>query len=182
LSLSEQNAFFAGVDWWKLAPDADNALVTTGKGSGKDMLAAARAEDGSFAAVYAPNGGAFTVDLSKLAGLAVKASWIDPFSGAAHVAAGSPFAKSSHAFDPAGENGKNADPALANDWVLLLESDVATGVRDFRLAPLFHPASGMRASDALGRWLRRWPRGIGPIGRGPAILHFGTSGAFKMGG
>ncbi|MBW8890096.1 MAG: glycoside hydrolase family 140 protein [Fibrobacteres bacterium] len=154
LSLSKQNAFFAGADWWKLVPDADNALVTTSKGSGKDMLAAARADDGSFAVVYAPGGAAFSADLSKLAGKSVKASWIDPYSGAAHGAAGSPFAKSAHAFDPAGENGKNADPAAADDWVLLLESDAATEVRDVRLTPLSRPASGFPAADACGRSLR----------------------------
>jgi len=154
LSLAKQNAFFAGVDWWRLGPDADNALVTTDKGAGKEMLAAARADDGSFAVVYAPGGGAFSADLSKLAGKAVKASWIDPYSGATHVAVGSPFAKSAHAFDPAGENGKNADPATADDWVLLLESDAATGVRDARIAPLSHPASGFPAADARGRLLR----------------------------
>jgi len=154
LSLAKQNAFFAGVEWWKLAPDADNSLVPANKGSGKEMLAAARAEDGSFAVIYAPDGAAFMADLSKLAGKAVNASWFDPYSGAAHAAAGSPFAKSPHAFDPAGENGKNADPATARDWVLLLESEAATGLRDVRIAPRSRTASGFRAADACGRSFR----------------------------
>jgi hypothetical protein len=154
LSLSNQNAFFAKTEWWKLAPDAGNALVTSAKGSGKDMLAAALADDGSFAVIYAPAGAAFTADLSKLAGKSVKASWIDPSSGAAHNAAGSPFARSAHVFDPAGENGKNADAAAAGDWVLLLEADGVTGLHHARAAPAVHPVSGLPAVDASGRSLK----------------------------
>ncbi|GEM_PF-3697933 len=128
LSIAKLNGFFAGLAWWNLIPDLGNTLVTGDKGSGRNSLSAARADVGSFAVIYVPTGGTFTVDLSRLTGKAVKATWFDPYSGATHAASASPLAKSARVFNPVGENGKNADPAAANDWVLLLESDVTAGI------------------------------------------------------
>lgn len=154
-SLAKLNGFFAGLEWWKLAPDAGDALVAGSNGGGKTAVAAALAGDGSFAVIYAPNGSAFTADLAKLGGNGVKATWFDPFSGARMAAEGSPFAKSLRSFNASAERGSNADPAGAGDWVLLLEPDGTAAIRKPAL-PAMAKMKGL-VIDLLGRFLGSRP-------------------------
>ena len=94
----------------------DQALVVAGQGSttGKSYLAAARAQDGSFALVYAPRGAPFTLDLGRLGAGPWTARWFDPRTG--EFGPGERVAGASRSFDPP-EGG-----AEGNDWVLVLDA------------------------------------------------------------
>lgn len=96
----------------------DQSLIVSDPGQAdqdKDYIAAARANDGSYAFVYATNGRGFSVDLSKLSGSQVRAQWFDPRDGSYQAVA--TFAKtSSQAFTPPGTVGPD------NDWLLVLDA------------------------------------------------------------
>lgn len=124
-SLAQLNAFFAKREWWRLVPDTGNTLVTSARGSGKEAIAAALADDGSFAVIYCPNGSVFDADLSKLKGKAVKAGAFNPANGETMEFPGSPYAPAKQSFPMPSFNG---DPQGAKDWVVLLEAAEGTGI------------------------------------------------------
>jgi hypothetical protein len=104
--------------WWRLVPDRQHDLVTGGYGQWKqaDYVAAARAEDGSLAVAYLPNGGTIQVAMNRCAG-PVTAAWFDPTSGRSESVEGSPFAnEGNRRFTPPSTNA-----AGDKDWVLVLE-------------------------------------------------------------
>lgn len=97
---------------------SDQSLVVSAQGvpdEGKDYVAAARGDDGSYAFVYSTNGRAFSLDLTKLAGTRAVAQWFDPRHGA-YQDAGSFALSSAQTFDPPGE------PGDGNDWLLVVDS------------------------------------------------------------
>jgi hypothetical protein len=51
-------------------------------GTGLSHIRATRASDGSYAYVYIPDGRAVTVNMAKIIGTGVNASWFDPRTGA----------------------------------------------------------------------------------------------------
>jgi hypothetical protein len=120
---------YASVDWWRLKPDLSNELVIDGRGSDREGRAvAALADDRSFALVYLPSTRVVTLDLSRLAGPMVAATWYDPSSGRSHPVGSSPFRNTaSHplAFAPAPPR----NDAGLNDWVLELRSQPETIAR-----------------------------------------------------
>jgi hypothetical protein len=117
-SMSHVRSLFAPRAWWTLQPDANNALLTSGLGSGQDRAVAARAADGSFAIAYLPSIRTVTVNLGQLAGPRVNARWYDPANATYTAVTGSPFpASGSQTFRPASNNASGFA-----DWVLVLES------------------------------------------------------------
>lgn len=106
--------FFEARDWWKLVPEptSGSTLVTSGRGSvGASFVAAARAYDGSFAAIDVRGGGEIGVDCDVLAG-PVTAQWYDVTTGL-YSSAGSGLT-GSQSFDP------TVNAAGDTDKVLLL--------------------------------------------------------------
>ncbi|MBL9140211.1 MAG: glycoside hydrolase family 140 protein [Verrucomicrobiales bacterium] len=98
--------------WWRLVPDLHGVVV--GEGGGKpaanDQVVAALAVDGSFSWIYTPGKRPLTVDLSKIVGNRVRASWYNPRTG------------ETTRLDDITEKGKRAfHPPGEGDWVLLLE-------------------------------------------------------------
>jgi len=119
-SMSHLQSLVAELVWWKMQPDIDGALVTEGGWRHQDPVAAATADDGSFALIYLPSRRELTVNLGLLAGPTVRARWYDPSRGTFAPAAGSHLlAKGSHRFGK--ELSLNASGE--EDWVLVLQSD-----------------------------------------------------------
>jgi hypothetical protein len=146
-SISTLGRLFSKLDWWRLIPDREFAFETAIQGAHPTadddddyftVSPAAVTADGSFGVIYNADcwpgrmrgGGTclipgmdseirrIGIDLSKLVGPRVRATWIDPSSGAAVPVGGSPF----HATGPIElmTPGKNA--AGDTDWILLFES------------------------------------------------------------
>ena len=65
--------------WYKLMPD--QSVLASDPGSGPFRVVAARAEEGSFVIVYAPEGKPLSINMEKVSGKAVKARWYDPREG-----------------------------------------------------------------------------------------------------
>jgi len=117
-SMSHVWNLFSSRNWWTLVPDAANATLTGGLGSPDDRAVAALAGDRAFAIAYVPSARDVTINLDRLAGPYVAASWYDPANGSYTTVSGSPFSASgSKTFRPTGNNGGDA-----GDWVLVLES------------------------------------------------------------
>lgn len=116
---------YASLDWWRLRPDLGNELIVDGLGSDREGRAvAALADDRSFALVYLPSTRLITLDLSRLAGPMVAATWYDPSSGRSHPVGGSPYGNTaSHPLTFAPAPPRN--DAGQNDWVLELRSQPA---------------------------------------------------------
>jgi hypothetical protein len=72
--------FEARAEWWLLVPD-QSLLTSGGRTEGKVLRLAARHRDGRWAMVYLADGAVFSVDLTKLAGPAITAFWVDPKTG-----------------------------------------------------------------------------------------------------
>ena len=115
--------FFGGKPWFKLIPDQQHNVVTTGYGTfasggainDNDYVTAARTPDGKLVIAYIPETRTITVDLRKLSGR-VWASWYDPTNGTSAAISGSPFLnRGAKQFRPPGENGDGD-----GDWVLVL--------------------------------------------------------------
>jgi hypothetical protein len=62
-------------------PRASPTLVARGSGEGDLRVQAAVAEDGSYAVAYLPEALRLTIDLGRLKGLPISASWFDPTGG-----------------------------------------------------------------------------------------------------
>lgn len=115
LNMAHLKSVITSRPFGKLVPDQN--LVVSARGApdeGKDYVAAARGEDGSYAFVYSTKGRAFSLDLTKLAGTRVAAQWFDPRNGT-YQDAGSFTVSSAQTFDPPGE------PDDGNDWLLVVD-------------------------------------------------------------
>ena len=101
--------------WWKLKPDVNDIVAVQGRGTSatNDCAVTALADDGSFALSYLPSKRSITLDLTKVAGDRVVASWFNPRTGES-TRIGEFTDKSPHAFEPAGDG----------DWVLALDDAV----------------------------------------------------------
>ena len=96
----------------------DQALLASDPGRGTDHAQATRAEDGSYAFVYSASGQPFTVDLAKLSGDRLRASWYDPQTGKAKAIETFPREGKKEFHPPSQGKG--------HDWVLVLD-DVRKG-------------------------------------------------------
>lgn len=71
--------FFVALPWQKLQPD--DSLLAFPPGTGGEHVQCARAADGGFAVAYTPTGRALEIQLSRLTGKRLRATWFDPRSG-----------------------------------------------------------------------------------------------------
>ncbi len=94
----------------------DQSLIAGENGSGYDHLAATRGND--YALIYTYTGRSIPVQMGKISGDKVKASWYKPADGTTTII-GEFENNGTHEFDPPGE------PANGNDWVLVLDSATA---------------------------------------------------------
>lgn len=92
----------------------DQSLITSGQRDDGGHIVSTRAKDRSYAFVYSPYGGNFSVDLSRISGGSVQAWWYNPKDGTASSIGKFPN-KGNQAFTApnAGEG---------NDWVLVLDN------------------------------------------------------------
>ena len=93
--------------------------MTAGYGTWKkaDWVAAAVADDGRAAVAYLPGAATIRVAMGRMRG-EIAAAWVDPTSGNATPADGSPFpASGERSFTPPGKNA-----AGDGDWVLVLKA------------------------------------------------------------
>jgi hypothetical protein len=90
----------------------DQSLIAGDAGLKYNYLAATRGKDYAF--IYDYTGRNFSVNMGKIGGSRVKASWYSPRDGS-RKALGSFAAKGVQEFNPPGEEGEG------NDWVLVLE-------------------------------------------------------------
>ena len=111
-SLKHLRALLDSRAWWKLVPDVNNVVAVEGRGAfaTNDYAVTALALDGSFAFSYLPTKRTLTIDLSKISGAIVTASWFNPRTGEA-TSAGSIAAKKRH----------NFEPPTDGDWVLVID-------------------------------------------------------------
>jgi len=91
----------------------DPSLVESHNGQQYNYLAATRGNDYVF--IYTYTGRNIQVQMGKIAGQRVKASWFKPTDGSL-IDLGDFENRDTHEFDPPGE------PADGNDWVLILDS------------------------------------------------------------
>lgn len=91
----------------------DQSLIVGDAGRGIDRIAATRAEDGSYAMIYASSGRPFDVDLGKLSGSQLRSWWLDPRTGTAREGEAFPR-RGTKEFQPPSQ-GKG------QDWVLVLD-------------------------------------------------------------
>jgi hypothetical protein len=131
-------------EWWRLAPDLNNTTLTAGLGTDYDRAVAALADNRSFAIVYLPTARYISVDLGRLTGPSVRATWYDPVSGnytgdeSARVPATGP-----HVFRP-----PSSRDSEDSDWVLVLESIVKRSVMT-ETKPCRHSAVGSRVRRVI---------------------------------
>ena len=91
----------------------DQSLVGGKQGEGYNYIAATRGKDYAF--IYDYTGRRFDVNMGKISGAEVKASWFNPKDGS-KTSIGTFANKGVQQFDPPGEEAEGAD------WVLILES------------------------------------------------------------
>lgn len=119
------------IEWWKLVPSRDGALITSGGGDPDTDtgIQAALAADGALAIAFYPSSSSVTFDLSEIAGPLVLCRWWDVDAGT-YTTDGLYAATGTRAFTP----------PSAGAWVLILEeadgvagATIATG--NTRFAP-----------------------------------------------
>ncbi|WP_426754677.1 DUF4038 domain-containing protein [Myxococcus sp. Y35] len=91
----------------------DQALLASSVGSGTNRIQATRASDGGYAFIYSASGQPFTVNMSRLSGGTVRATWYNPRNGATQVV-GTYANTGTRQFTPPGSG-------AGNDWVLALD-------------------------------------------------------------
>jgi hypothetical protein len=91
----------------------DMGVLASAAGSGTSRVQATRGSDGSYAFVYSASGQAFSVNMGKLSGGTVRASWYDPRNGASTVIGTFPNT-GTQTFTP-------PSSGAGNDWVLVLD-------------------------------------------------------------
>lgn len=107
---------FGTLPWWLLEPDTDKALLSRTLHIGQDRAVAATASDGSFALCYLPSQRTVTLNLARLRGPRLRASWYDPTMGRfADIDQADLGATENAVLRTPGPNGSGS-----TDWVLLL--------------------------------------------------------------
>jgi hypothetical protein len=146
----------------------DQSIVVSNVGSGPDHVQATRAADRTYAMIYIPRGGAVDVNLAKISGQGVAASWFNPRDGST-TPIGPYLNSGTRTFDAPGgvTNG--------NDWILLLDSTNGTSVPPAITSPAIGAvlATGQRVTakgmgtnlswsiDRIGDGLPAFAGGIG---------------------
>ncbi len=82
-SLKHLRSLLESRPWWKLVPDVNNKIAVEGRGAfaTNDYAVTALADDSSFAFSYLPTKRTLTLDLAKLSGERVVATWFNPRTG-----------------------------------------------------------------------------------------------------
>jgi hypothetical protein len=93
----------------------DQSLIASESSNGADHIQATRGEDGSYAFLYSASGRPFTVNLDKLSGARLRASWYDPRRGTTQTIR-TLARHGKQKFQPPSQ-GKG------HDWVLVLDDD-----------------------------------------------------------
>jgi hypothetical protein len=118
--MAQLNAFVRSIPWYQLAPSGLGGvknLITSGGGTGTDLVAAVANPAGTHLVAYVPpdrRGMPFTIDMTAMSGM-TRARWFNPSSGAYTAIANYPNT-GTQSFTPPGNNGSGYD-----DWVLLLD-------------------------------------------------------------
>ncbi len=113
ISLRHLRSLLESRPWWKLLPDARNVVTVEGRGTfaTNDYAVTALANDGSFALSYLPTRRTLTIDLAKLSGERIVASWFNPRTGEA-----------TRLGEFTGKIRRDFDPPSNGDWVLALDN------------------------------------------------------------
>ncbi len=93
----------------------DQSLLASDPGRGADHIQAARADDGSYAFIYAASGKPFTVNLEKLSGVRLQGYWYNPRNGQSKPLDAFPRSGRKEFRPPSAGNG--------HDWVLVLDNE-----------------------------------------------------------
>jgi hypothetical protein len=111
-SLKHLRALLESRPWWKLIPDINDVVAVDGRGpfATNDYTVTALACDGLFALSYLPRKRALTIDLGKITGSKLDASWFNPRTGQT-TPLGEITDKKHHIFQPPADG----------DWVLVLD-------------------------------------------------------------
>ncbi|WP_232065290.1 putative collagen-binding domain-containing protein [Rhodocytophaga rosea] len=82
-SLKHVYSLFTSHAWEKLVPDTANLVAVAGRGNfaENNYATTAIAQDGSFAISYLPSQANISINLARLKGKQVQASWFDPRTG-----------------------------------------------------------------------------------------------------
>ncbi|EPX57642.1 hypothetical protein D187_004781 [Cystobacter fuscus DSM 2262] len=91
----------------------DQTVLSTSAGSGTARIQATRGSDGGYAFVYSASGQSFGVNMNKLSGGTVRASWYDPRNGTSTLVGTFPNT-GTRQFTPPGSG-------AGQDWVLVLD-------------------------------------------------------------
>jgi hypothetical protein len=104
--------FFESLRWYDLVPLTGDRLIRTGRGAWAtvDYVCAAMDLDRSMLVAYLPTARTLQIDLARLRGKSVTATWIDPQTGKRQKAG---------SFRTQGR--VNLAPPASGDWVLLIE-------------------------------------------------------------
>ena len=116
-SMGHVHDLFAAHKWWTLAPDDSHSFVLLGRGAEWLRTTAAVAADRSFALIYVPTLRHVLLNLHRITGSRVRATWFDPADGTSRPDSGSPYSPGVHLFQAPGKNS-----AGDGDWVLVLEA------------------------------------------------------------
>ena len=92
----------------------DQSLIVGLQGEGEHHVSATRAQDGSYAMVYLPNGQDITVDLGQISGSEVIGWWFDPTTGRAKQINQKLATRQRTVFKP-------PSAGLKRDWILVLD-------------------------------------------------------------
>lgn len=110
-SLRHLRALMESLPWWRLVPDLQNTVAVDGRGrfGSNDYAVTALADNGAFALSYLPSKRALTIDLTKLSGGRVAASWFNPRTG-----------ETSRIAEFTEKKVQTFEPPADGDWVLVL--------------------------------------------------------------
>ncbi|HYW81048.1 MAG TPA: putative collagen-binding domain-containing protein, partial [Thermoguttaceae bacterium] len=93
------------------------SLIASEPGDGIDRILATRGD--RYALIYTPMGKAFRVQLGRISGETVRASWFDPRTGESQSLGTFPN-RGQREFQPPGE------PAVGNDWELVFDASLGS--------------------------------------------------------
>ena len=117
-ALIESHSFFNRIP--------DQSILLSNPGSGIEHVSATRASNGNWSLIYIPTGGVVTINMSKISGTGVRASWLNPRDGI-YTSIGNFTNTGSRIFDAPGAT------AAGNDWVLVMDS-ITTPAFDFSIS------------------------------------------------
>ncbi len=131
VSMTQFNNLFTSRHWYKLVPDLNGTILTSGAQTGTALATVAYATDSTVILGYLPTQRSVTINPARLKGDSIKVSWLNPGSGVFTVAGS--FSKISRSYTP---------PA-SGDWVLVLDSGATSVIVAAPSAPtLSSPANG----------------------------------------